>query len=325
MSAKRALITGITGQDGSYLADLLLAKGYDVHGTVRRSLSPTTFQHLEHIRDAIVVHRGELADRHFLIDVLRTSQPHEIYNLAAMSSASESWNQPVLAGDVSGVGVTRLLEAARAVSPEARFFQASSAEIFGNSDDEPQTEVTPIRPNNPYGAAKAYAHFIAASYRDQHGLFASSGILYNHESPRRSLAFVTRKVTRRAAAIKLGLHDDLPIGNMEARRDWGFAGDYVEAMWLMLQQDEPDDYVIATGETHSVRDLVQIAFSHLGLDPERHVHVDPRFVRPLEATQLVGDSTKARVGLGWRPRTSFDALVRQMVEADLQALAVPAS
>jgi GDPmannose 4,6-dehydratase len=315
----RALITGITGQDGSYLAELLLEKGYEVHGMVRRS-SSETFQRLEAFRDAIELHTGDLLDQRSLVDVLRACEPDEIYNLAAMSFVAASWSQPVLTAEFTGTGVTRMLEAMREVSPEARFYQASSSEMFGQVLEVPQRESTPFYPRSPYGVAKAYGHFITVNYRESYDLFACSGILFNHESPRRGLEFVTRKVTHAAAAIKLGLQQDLALGNLDAERDWGYAEDYVEAMWMMLQRDQPEDYVIATGETHSVRELVDIAFDRVGLAPEHHVRVDERFLRPAEVEQLIGDSSKAREELGWKPRTTFEELVRLMVDADLEML-----
>ena len=320
MSEKpRALITGITGQDGSHLAELLLEKGYDVHGMVRRS-STETFQRLEAVRDDLTLHTGDLLDQRSLTDVLRASEPQEIYNLAAMSFVAASWNQPVLTAEFTGVGVTRLLEAVREVCPESRFYQASSSEMFGKVLEVPQTESTPFYPRSPYGVAKAYAHFITVNYRESYGLHLSTGILFNHEGPRRGLEFVTRKVTHTAAAIKLGLADGLALGNLDAERDWGYARDYVEAMWLMLQQPEPDDYVVATGQTHSVRELVRVAFDHVGLDPETYVSTDPQFLRPAEVDQLIGDYGKAKEKLGWEPRTSFEELVRLMVDADLELL-----
>jgi GDPmannose 4,6-dehydratase len=318
-SPRRALITGVTGQDGSYLADLLLEKGYAVHGLVRRS-STETFQRLEHIRDDLVLHTGDLLDQRSLVDVLRECEPDEIYNLAAMSFVAASWNQPVLTAEFSGVGVTRMLEAMREAVPQARFYQASSSEMFGQVREVPQTETTPFYPRSPYGVAKAYGHFITVNYRESYDLFACSGILFNHESERRGLEFVTRKVTHGAAAIKLGLQEELALGNLDAERDWGYAKDYVEAMWLMLQQDEPDDYVIATGEAHSVRELVEVAFEHVGLDADKHVRIDPRYLRPAEVEHLIGDYSKARETLGWEPRTSFEELVRLMVDADLELL-----
>jgi GDPmannose 4,6-dehydratase len=321
--SKRALITGITGQDGSYLAELLLGKGYDVHGMVRRS-STETFQRLEHIRDEITLHTGDLLDQRSLVDVFRAVEPDEIYNLAAMSFVAASWNQPVLTTEFTATGVTRMLEAMREAAPEARFYQASSSEMFGKVLEVPQTERTPFYPRSPYGVAKVYGHFITVNYRESYGLHASSGILFNHESPRRGLEFVTRKVTHAAAAIKLGLQDELALGNLDAERDWGYAKDYVEAMWLMLQRDTPEDYVIATGEKHTVRELVDVAFAEVGLDPADHVRIDPRFLRPAEVEELVGDPAKARAELGWEPRTSFEELVRLMVAADLELLAARA-
>jgi GDPmannose 4,6-dehydratase len=316
---KRALITGISGQDGSYLADLLLEKGYEVHGMVRRS-STQTLGRLAHIRDDIVLHTGDLLDQRSLVDVLGDCKPDEIYNLAATSFVGASWSQPVLTAELSAVGVTRMLEAMREVMPEARFYQASSSEMFGNAREVPQNERTPFYPRSPYGVAKCYGHFITVNYRETYKLFAASGIAFNHESERRGLEYVTRKVTHGAAAIKLGLEEELALGNIDAKRDWGYAKDYVEAMWLMLQQDRPDDYVIATGEVHSVRELVRVAFEHVGLDPERHIRIDPRFLRPTEVEHLIGDASKARENLGWRPRTSFDEMIRLMVDADLELL-----
>jgi GDPmannose 4,6-dehydratase len=316
---RRALVTGVTGQDGSYLAELLLEKGYEVHGMVRRA-STETFQRLQHIRDRINLHTGDLLDQRSLGDVMRECQPHEIYNLAAMSFVAASWNQPVLTADFTGVGVTRMLEALREAAPEARFYQASSSEMFGKVREVPQTEQTPFYPRSPYGVAKSYGHFITVNYRESYGLFACSGILFNHESERRGLEFVTRKVTHGAAAIKLGLTDHIALGNLDAQRDWGYAKDYVEAMWLMLQQDEPDDFVIATGEAHSVRDLVDISFGHLELDPDDHVRIDARFMRPAEVDHLIGDYSKAKEKLGWEPRTSFEELVKLMVDSDVELL-----
>ena len=319
MSDKRALITGITGQDGSYLAELLLAKGYEVHGMVRRS-STETFQRLQTIRDEITLHTGDLLDQRSLVDVMRECEPEEIYNLAAMSFVAASWTQPVLTAEFTGTGVTRMLEAMREVAPGARFYQASSSEMFGKVLEVPQRETTPFYPRSPYGVAKCYGHFITVNYRESYNLFAASGILFNHEGERRGLEFVSRKVTHGAAAIKLGLQQELALGNLDAERDWGYAKDYVEAMWLMLQQDEPDDYVIATGEAHSVRELVAIAFDQVGLDPDDHVRIDPKFLRPAEVEHLIGDSTKAREKLGWKPRTSFEEMVRLMVDADVALL-----
>ena len=317
--ARRALVTGITGQDGSYLAELLLDKGYEVHGMVRRS-STETFQRLESIRDDIVLHTGDLLDQRSLVDVLRACDPDEIYNLAAMSFVAASWSQPVLTAEFTALGVTRMLEAMREVRPDARFYQASSSEMFGKVLEVPQRESTPFYPRSPYGVAKCYGHFITVNYRESYDLFACSGILFNHESERRGLEFVTRKVTHGAAAIKLGLQEELLLGNLDAERDWGYAKDYVEAMWLMLQQDEPDDYVIATGKAHSVRELVQVAFERAGIDPDKHVRLDPRFLRPAEVEHLIGDASKAREKLGWEPRTSFEEMVRLMVDADIELL-----
>jgi GDPmannose 4,6-dehydratase len=317
--SRRALITGITGQDGSYLAELLLEKGYEVHGMVRRS-STETFQRLESIRDDLVLHTGDLLDQRSLVDVLRACQPEEIYNLAAMSFVAASWSQPVLTAEFTAVGVTRMLEAMREAAPEARFYQASSSEMFGKVREVPQTETTPFYPRSPYGVAKCYGHFITVNYRESYDLFACSGILFNHEAERRGLEFVTRKVTHGAAAIKLGLQQDLALGNLDAERDWGYAKDYVEAMWLMLQQDEPEDFVIATGKAHSVRELVRIAFEHVGIAPEEHIRIDPRFLRPAEVEHLIGDASKAREKLGWEPRTSFEEMIRLMVDSDLELL-----
>jgi GDPmannose 4,6-dehydratase len=319
LSERRALITGITGQDGSYLADLLLEKGYEVHGMVRRS-STETFERIEHIRERITLHMGDLLDQRSLVDVMRTCEPAEIYNLAAMSFVAASWVQPVLTAEFSGVGVTRILEAMREAAPGARFYQASSSEMFGKVRQVPQNEQTPFYPRSPYGVAKVYGHFITVNYRESYDLFACSGLLFNHEAPRRGLEFVTRKVTHGAASIKLGLQDKLLLGNLDAERDWGYAKDYVEAMWLMLQQDEPEDYVIATGKAHSVRDLVEVAFGHVGLDSKQYVGTDPKYFRPAEVDHLVGDYSKAREKLGWEPRTSFEELVRLMVDADLELL-----
>ena len=317
---RRALITGITGQDGSFLADLLLEKGYEVHGMVRRS-STETFQRLTHIRDDINLHTGDLLDQRSLTDVLRETTPHEIYNLAAMSFVAASWTQPVLTAEFTGTGVTRMLEAMREAAADARFYQASSSEMFGKVLEVPQTETTPFYPRSPYGVAKAYGHFITVNYRESYDLFACSGILFNHESERRGLEFVTRKVTHGAAAIKLGLQTELALGNLDAERDWGYAKDYVEAMWLMLQQDEPEDYVIATNEAHSVRELVNISFERVGLNPDDYVRIDPQFYRPAEVDHLIGSYAKAKEKLGWEPRTSFEELVHLMVDADMEMLA----
>jgi len=317
--ATRALITGITGQDGSYLAELLLDKGYEVHGLVRRA-STEKFERIEHLRERITLHQGDLLDRRSLVDSLRASRPAEIYNLAAMSFVAVSWIQPTLTAEFTGVGVTRMLEAMREACPEARFYQASSSEMFGKVLEVPQTESTPFYPRSPYGVAKAYGHFITVNYRESYDLHAVSGILFNHESERRGLEFVTRKITWHAAAIKLGLRDKLALGNLDAERDWGYAKDYVEAMWLMLQRDEPEDFVIATNRINTVRDCVQIAFDHLGLDWGPHVEIDPAFVRPAEVDQLRGDPAKAKRLLGWEPTTTFEELIRLMTEADMKLL-----
>jgi GDPmannose 4,6-dehydratase len=317
---KRALITGITGQDGSYLAELLLEQGYEVHGMVRRA-STEKFDRIEHLRDRITLHQGDLLDQRSLVDTMRASNPDEIYNLAAMSFVGLSWVQPTLTADFTGVSVTRVLEAMREVCPEARFYQASSSEMFGKVREVPQTEETPLYPRSPYGVAKVYGHFITINYRESYDLHATSGILFNHESPRRGLEFVTRKITWHAAAIKLGLRQKLALGNLDAKRDWGYAKDYVEAMWLMLQQDKADDYVIATGQTHTVRECVQVAFDEAGLgDWEQYVEIDPQFVRPAEVDLLIGDPAKAKKDLGWVPETSFEQLIRLMTKADLELL-----
>jgi GDPmannose 4,6-dehydratase len=315
----RALITGITGQDGSYLAELLLDKGCDVFGMTRRA-STENLERIDHLLDKVTLIQGDLLDPHSLASALRESEPSEVYNLAAQSFVPTSWNQPVLTAEFTAVGVTRMLEAVRAVDPQIRFYQASSSEMFGKVREVPQTELTPFHPRSPYGVAKVYGHYITVNYRESFGLFAVSGILFNHESPRRGLEFVTRKVTDGVARIKLGLANELRLGNREARRDWGFAGDYVEAMRLMLQQDEPEDFVIASGEEHSVQELVELAFGHAGLEWERFVVEDPRFMRPAEVDHLIGDATKAREQLGWQPRTSFRQLVEMMVDADLERL-----
>ena len=316
----RALITGITGQDASYLAELLLEKGYEVHGMVRRS-STETFERIEQIRDKETLHQGDLLDQRSLVDALRASKPDEIYNLAAMSFVAASWVQPTLTAEFTGVGVTRMLEAMREVCPEARFYQASSSEMYGKVLEVPQTETTPFYPRSPYGVAKAYGHFITVNYRESYDLFAAGGILFNHESPRRGLEFFTRKITWHAAAIKLGLTDKLALGNLDAERDWGYAKDYVEAMWLMLQQDTADDYVIATNQTNSVRECVEVAFDEAGLGSfEPYVEIDQQFVRPAEVDQLIGDYSKAERELGWTPKTSFEELIRLMVRADLELL-----
>ena len=319
MSSKpSALITGITGQDGSYLAELLLERGYEVHGMVRRA-STEKFDRIEHIRDRIHLHQGDLLDQRSLVDALRASRPSEIYNLAAMSFVAVSWIQPTLTAEFTGTGVTRMLEATREVCPEARFYQASSSEMFGKVLEVPQTETTPFYPRSPYGVAKVYGHFITVNYRESYDMHATSGILFNHESPRRGLEFVTRKITWHAAAIKLGLVSELRLGNLDAERDWGYAKDYVEAMWLMLQRDIPEDYVIATGESHSVRECCEVAFDEAGLENfERFVTIDPSFVRPAEVDHLIGDPGKAARDLGWEPQTSFEELIRLMTRSDLE-------
>jgi GDPmannose 4,6-dehydratase len=318
--ARRALITGITGQDGSYLAELLLDKGYDVHGMVRRS-STERFERIEHLRDRITLYQGDLLDQRSLVDTLRASRPDEIYNLAAMSFVAVSWVQPTLTAEFTGVGVTRILEAMREVCPGARFYQASSSEMFGKVREVPQTERTPFYPRSPYGVAKAYGHFITVNYRESYDLHATSGILFNHESPRRGLEFVTRKITWHAAAIRRGLVKELRLGNLDAERDWGYARDYVEAMWMMLQREEPDDFVIATGIAHSVRDCVEIAFDHAGLEIDDHVVKDEKLVRPAEVDHLIGDHSKASRLLGWGPTIDFETMIRMMVDADAALLA----
>ena len=315
---RRALITGITGQDGSYLAEFLLEKGYHVYGMVRRS-STESFERIAHLRDRIEIREGDLLDQLSLIMLLRDIDPHEVYNLAAMSFVPTSWEQPILTGEVTALGATRLLEAIRVTDRSIRFYQASSSEMFGKVRETPQTELTPFHPRSPYGVAKTYAHYITVNYRESYGIFACSGILFNHESPRRGKQFVSRKVTDGVARIKRGLARELKLGNLDAKRDWGFAGDYVQAMWLMLQQPKADDYVVATGETHTVRELCEVAFEHVGLDWSQHVTVDPAFVRPAEVDLLIGDAAKARRVLGWAPKHSFHDLVRMMVDADLAA------
>ncbi|HUV74112.1 MAG TPA: GDP-mannose 4,6-dehydratase [Anaerolineae bacterium] len=316
---KTALITGVTGQDGSYLADFLLEKGYRVVGMVRRT-STINFDRISHIQDKIELAQGDLLDQVSLVDIMKECQPDEIYNLAAQSFVPTSWRQPVLTGEFTALGVTRMLDAMRMVVPEARFYQASSSEMFGKVREVPQNERTPFYPRSPYGVAKVYGHWITVNYRESYGLFACSGILFNHESPRRGLEFVTRKVTHGAARIKLGLDGQLPMGNLEAQRDWGFAGDYVRAMWLMLQQDKAEDFVVSTGKPHSVRELLEVAFGHLGLDPRNHVKVDERFIRPADVDQLVGDATKAREKLGWEPKVTFEELIKMMVDHDVALL-----
>ena len=321
MSERRALITGITGQDGSYLAELLLEKGYEVAGMVRRS-STENFDRIAHLTDRITLVQADLLDQSSLVEALEEARPNELYNLGAQSFVPTSWKQPVLTAEFTAVGVTRMLEAVRRVDPDIRFYQASSSEMFGKVREVPQNERTPFYPRSPYGVAKVYGHFITVNYRESYGLYAASGILFNHESPRRGLEFVTRKISDGVARIKLGLADELRLGNLDAERDWGFAADFVEAMWLMLQQDEPEDFVVATGETHSVRNFAEIAFEHAGLSMDDHVVVDPQFLRPAEVDHLVGDAAKARGKLGWEPRVSFRELVELMVDADVERLTV---
>jgi GDPmannose 4,6-dehydratase len=315
----KALITGVTGQDGSYLAELLLDKGYEVVGVVRRT-SHHSYERIEHLLDRIEVVAADLLDQHSLTIVLQEARPDEVYNLAAQSYVPTSWSQPVLTGEFTALGVTRILEAIRLVHPAARFYQASSSEMFGKVTQTPQREDTPFYPRSPYGVAKVYGHWITVNYRESYGLYAVSGILFNHESPRRGIEFVTRKVTDGVARIKLGLARDLRLGNLDARRDWGFAGDYVEAMWRMLQPEEPQDYVVGTGESHSVQELVEIAFAHVGLDWRKHVVSDPKYYRPAEVDVLTADPTKACRDLGWTPRVGFRELVTMMVDADLDRL-----
>lgn len=315
--AKRALITGITGQDGSYLAEFLLEKGYEVHGMVRRS-STENFERINHIRDRIFLHQADLLDQLSLVHLLRDIRPHEVYNLAAQSFVPTSWVQPLLTGEFTALGVTRVLEAIRLVDPSIKFYQASSSEMFGATPYEPQNETTPFWPRSPYAVAKVYGYWITVNYRESYGIFACNGILFNHESPRRGKEFVTRKVTDAVARIKLGVQQKLYLGNLDAMRDWGYAGDYVRAMWLMLQQDKPDDYVIATGEKHSVRELVELAFEYVGLDWREFVEIDPKLFRPAEVYTLRGDASKARRVLGWEPTVTFPELVKMMVEADLE-------
>ena len=319
MGNRTALITGVTGQDGSYLADFLLLQGYQVVGMVRRS-STVTFDRIRHIQDKIKVVQGDLLDLTSLVDILREYKPDEVYNLAAQSFVPTSWKQPVLTGEFTALGVTRMLEAVRMVDPTMRFYQASSSEMFGKVQQVPQTEKTPFYPRSPYGVAKVYGHWITVNYRESYDLFACSGILFNHESPRRGLEFVTRKVTHTVAKIKLGLASELHLGNLDSKRDWGYAPDYVRAMWLMLQQDHADDYVVATGEAHSVREFCQVAFDRVGLDWQKHVVVDPAFIRPAEVDHLIGNAEKAGRVLGWEPSVTFNQLVNLMVDADLEEL-----
>jgi GDPmannose 4,6-dehydratase len=315
--ARSALITGITGQDGSYLAEFLLTQGYEVHGMVRRS-STERFERISHLRGSVTLHQADLLDQLSIVNLIRDVQPREVYNLAAQSFVPTSWLQPLLTGDFTALGVTRMLEAIRLVDPKIRFYQASSSEMFGAVREEPQTEQTPFWPRSPYGVAKVYGHWITVNYRESYDIFACSGILFNHESPRRGMEFVTRKVSDGVARIKLGVQEKLRLGNLDAMRDWGFAGDYVRAMWLMLQQDQPDDYVVATGQKHSVRDLVEVAFAHVGLNWQDYVEVDPKFLRPAEVNTLCGDASKARKRLGWQPEVTFGQLVAMMVDADME-------
>ena len=318
--SKRAIITGITGQDGSYLAELLLSKGYEVVGTVRRSSSPNYWR-IQHLLDRITIKPADLLDQLSIIRLVDEVRPNELYNLAAMSFVPASWDQPMLTGEFNAQGVTRVLEAIRQVDPAIKIYQASSSEMFGKVREVPQTELTPFYPRSPYGVSKVFAHYITVNYRESYDLFAVSGMLFNHESPRRGIEFVTRKVTDGVARIKLGLADTLSLGNLDSHRDWGFAGDYVEAMWMMLQQERADDYVIATGISHSVRDLVETAFAHVGLDWNKHVKLDPKLIRPAEVEHLIGDNTKARRTLGWQPKVNFASLIKMMVDADLARVA----
>lgn len=313
----RALITGITGQDGSYLADLLLEKGYEVFGMIRRS-STETFSRIEHIKDKITLLQADLLDQLSIINVIEEARPDELYNLAAQSFVPTSWNQPMLTGEFNALGVTKILEGIRLLNKKIRFYQASSSEMFGKVQEAPQNENTPFYPRSPYGVAKVYAHWITVNYHESYGIHASSGILFNHESPRRGLEFVTRKITDGVARIKLGLADKLALGNLDAERDWGYSGDYVKAMWLMMQQDEADNYVIATGKTHLVKDFVETAFSYVNLDFQDYVETDPRFIRPAEVDRLLGDASRAREKLGWEPEIDFEGLVKMMVDADLE-------
>ena len=315
-----ALITGITGQDGSYLAELLLEKGYQVFGIVRRT-SHQGYERIEHLLDKVELLPADLLDQHSLTGVIHDTKPDEVYNLGAQSYVPTSWTQPVLTGEFTALGVTRILEAVRLAHPEARFYQASSSEMFGKVSETPQRESTPFHPRSPYGVAKVYGHWITVNYRESYGMYAVSGILFNHESPRRGIEFVTRKITDGAARIKLGLAKDLRLGNIDARRDWGWAGDYVDAMWRMLQQPEPEDYVIGTGLTHSVRDLIEIAFAHVGLDWQAYVKQDPKFIRPAEVDVLLADPSKAKAKLGWEPQVGFEEMILRMVDADLERLA----
>ena len=322
--AKRALITGITGQDGSYLAELLLEQGYEVYGMIRRLSAPNSWR-IEHILDRVTLKPADLLDQLSLLRLIDDVHPHEIYNLAAMSFVPASWDQPMLTGEFNAQGVTRMLDAMRLVDSSIRFYQASSSEMFGKVREVPQTELTPFYPRSPYGVSKVFAHYITVNYRESYNLFAVSGMLFNHESPRRGLEFVSRKVTHGVARIKLGLDDSLAMGNLDAQRDWGFAGDYVRAMWLMLQQDQPDDYVIATGVSHSVRELIEIAFGRVGLDWQKYVRIDPALLRPAEVDHLLGDPSKAKKQLHWTPTVDFKQLVEMMVDADLERVSAAAS
>jgi len=316
---KKALITGITGQDGSYLAELLLGKGYEVYGMVRRS-STENFGRIEHIREKIKFLQADLLDQFSIVSAVKEANPDEIYNLAAQSFVPTSWDQPVLTGEFTALGVTRILEAIRHVNREIKFYQASSSEMFGKVLEVPQKETTPFYPRSPYGVAKVYGHYITVNYRESYNIFGCSGILFNHESPRRGLEFVTRKVSYNAVRIKLGLQDFISLGTLDAKRDWGFAGDYVESMWLMLQQDNPDNYVVATGETHTVQELIEVAFEYLNLDWKNHIKIDPKFIRPAEVELLIGDPSKAKAKLGWNPKVGFEGLVKMMVDADYKLL-----
>lgn len=316
---KIALITGITGQDGSYLAEFLLKKNYKVFGMVRRA-STETFSRIDHLKDKVTLMQGDLLDLSSLVEIMAKTKPDEIYNLAAQSFVPTSWNQPVLTGEFTGLGVTRMLEAMNAICPKAKFYQASSSEMFGKVQEIPQSEKTPFYPRSPYGVAKAYGHFITINYRESYNLFCCSGILFNHESPRRGLEFVTRKITDGVAKIKLGLANELKLGNMDSKRDWGFAGDYIEAMWLMLQQEKPDDFVVGTGEAHSVKEFVETAFKHVGLDWKKYVKIDKEFLRPAEVEHLIADPSKAKKVLGWKPKVSFKQLVEMMVDEDIKRL-----
>jgi GDPmannose 4,6-dehydratase len=320
MSKKRAVITGITGQDGSYLAELLLEKDYEVFGLIRRS-STVNFERISHLQDKVELISGDLLDQKSLVTALQMAKPHEVYNLGAQSFVPASWEQPMLTGEITGLGVTRMLEAIRTTEEKIRFYQASTSELFGKAQETPQSESTPFYPRSPYGVSKLYAHWITINYRESFDMFACAGILFNHESPRRGLEFVTRKITHGVARIKHGIDQELRLGNLDARRDWGFAGDFVHAMWLMLQQDEPDDFVIATGQTRTIREFCEVAFDRAGLDWEKYVIVDERFLRPAEVNILLGDPAKAREKLGWQPETSFEEMVQQMVDRDLEMVA----